>query len=228
MQTMNDYGSPSASLLTGKQSTSSFTALGTIKAIAIWLLLVLVSMAAFLMYEGKPSYNAAALPMAPISEDVAEPKRMAKIFIALHPKCPCSRVTLDELLRIVDQCSQPAQFIILVYVPNLEPVSWIESSSTDLARSLPNSVVYIDRNGQDAANIGIHTSGGMVAYDADGNLCFSGGILQSRGFAGDNIGSRTLTQLLYGKPTEHVVTTPVFGCSLITPAKSGIAREGGK
>jgi hypothetical protein len=135
----------------------------------------------------------------------------------LHPQCPCSKASLNELAEIVAREPNKANVEIVFVNPKGAGPDWARTSLREQAATLP-SVRLIDDDGTLAQRLGAETSGYVVLYDVDGRLLFSGGITRSRGHEGDNSGRQAICALLQGTAQADVTAkTPVYGCPLFTP-----------
>jgi hypothetical protein len=131
-----------------------------------------------------------------------------------HPKCPCTRASMEELNRILAQCSGKVTAHVLFFSPAGFPDSWARAGLWPSAAAIPGVVVQDDRDGAQALLFGAETSGYLVLYDPHGELLFKGGITGSRGHAGDNAGEIAVVSLLTGHAAA-LTQTPVYGCSLL-------------
>lgn len=128
----------------------------------------------------------------------------ATIAMFVHPQCPCSRASLQELAAIT--LDGTTTLAVVVSGPEVEGALW------DAAGQIPRAVRIID-DGREAARFGALTSGYTVVYDGNGVRRFAGGVTGSRGHVGDNVGRDAIQQILRGGSNprpEH----PVFGCAL--------------
>src|SRR6185295_8232539 len=121
----------------------------------------------------------------------------ARLFLALHPHCPCSQATVSELSRILTRAPGTAEVTVLLYKPSSESDEWVRGTLLDRCRGL-RCKIRIDEGGLLAASLGCLTSGSVVVYDAHGQLRYQGGITISRGHEGDNAGERAVTDILNG------------------------------
>jgi hypothetical protein len=135
------------------------------------------------------------------------------MVLALHPRCVCSRATLEELAVLLARVSTPPDVEILLYQPDTAADSWAQTHLAIRARSLPFVTVRADRKGRESERFGISASGHTVVYAPDGRLLFSGGITRARGHIGDNAGRDAIISLLSNRQ-PIVSRTPVFGCSI--------------
>jgi hypothetical protein len=183
--------------------------------IVAWLALIAGSYAWLLRY----SFASGKTSVAPhtIPADLATPSQSARpqLLLALHPRCPCSRATMNELAKILSRVPNTSKVTVLMYKPPNEPDSWLEGALLDACRRM-HCQVRPDPGGRLAASLGSFTSGGVVLYDADGKLRYQGGITSSRGHEGDNAGERAIIEILLGHRDSHK-SMPVFGCPIQQP-----------
>ena len=138
---------------------------------------------------------------------------LATLVMILHPNCPCSRASLDELEVLMTRCHGRLNAIVLfAETPGLVD----DSITTDLwqsANRIPGVISRRDQDGKLSASFGAETSGQVFLYDTTGALRFNGGITISRGHSGDSDGLNAITAIVSGQDSA-VKQTPVFGCSL--------------
>lgn len=147
------------------------------------------------------------------SGTVVQPGRDgATLVMVLHPRCPCSTASLDELSGLLARCGHRVATRILFAMPEDPGPDWTASSLVSAARALPGVEVLEDRGGREARRFA-RTSGQVQLYDGGGVLRFSGGITPGRGHQGDNEGRAAIEAILGGR-TPPATSTPVFGCLL--------------
>jgi hypothetical protein len=152
----------------------------------------------------------------------AKVPKKPKLMLFLHPKCPCSRATVEELDRL--HAATAGRFDVNVFFvgPAIAKSSWTESKLVARARTIPGAEIVYDAGGKLAKQYGALTSGQTFVFDTSGKRVFQGGLTASRGHEGDNPGRASLEQ--YVATGKIAATqTPVFGCAFGTLAKS----EGG-
>ncbi len=135
--------------------------------------------------------------------------------ITLHPECPCSRASVEQIDAIVAQSADRLRVhALFVEMPGLpEPVE--KSELWQKTSRIPGIALRKDRAGADARHFGARTSGETRLYNPAGRLVFRGGITLARGHPGDNPGHSAFMDLLTGKTTADApITMPVFGCAL--------------
>ncbi len=181
-------------------------------ALPLWLGLIVGGYAWLLRYSfaaGKASASPHTIPSSVASQ---APSARPQLFLALHPRCPCSRATLSELATILSRAPEACDVTVLVYKPAGEPDSWMEGALLDKCRQV-SCLIRPDPDGRLASSLGSLTSGGVVLYDAKGRLRYQGGVTASRGHEGDNAGKQAVIQILRGQ-RDSQKSMPVFGCPI--------------
>ncbi len=147
------------------------------------------------------------------------------LIMFVHPKCPCTRASMEELNRLLAQCNGRVATRILFFKPDNLPHDWTQTDLWRSAAAIPGVTVQEDIDGTLARQFGAETSGYVLLYNPHGQLLFRGGITGSRGHAGDNPGESAIASIVMGQDTNFV-QTPVYGCSLLskTCSQPGVAR----
>ncbi len=178
---------------------------------ALWVLVVITGMGALWQYSIQPGAAAANVPASvPASPSFT-------LVVTLHPRCACSRATLDELATVMARHAD--RLHTDVYVSDIATPDPLSGNLARRAAAIPGVTVHFDPGAAQATRLGAKTSGTVFLYDPAGQLRFHGGITPSRGEVGDNAGRATIEQLLStaagdASPAPTPITTPVFGCSL--------------
>jgi hypothetical protein len=147
-----------------------------------------------------------------------DPTRDTLIMFA-HPRCPCTRASVEELNRLLAQSNGGIAAHVLFFRPPNYPADWSHTELRRTVESIPGVTVQDDVNDALARKFGAETSGYVLLYNPQGQLLFRGGITGSRGHAGDNVGERAIISLALGKGTV-ITQTPVYGCSLLIESNS--------
>jgi hypothetical protein len=135
------------------------------------------------------------------------------MLISLHPRCVCSRATVEELARLLAQVPVLPRVEVLLYRPDNAPESWGQTDVVIRARSMPGVTIRPDPRGREAELFRMSVSGQTAMYASDGRLMFTGGITRARGHEGDNAGRDAIVSILSNQQPV-VSSTPVFGCSI--------------
>ena len=162
--------------------------------------------------------SAAFSPLAP---------RKMTVVAFVHPRCVCSRATVNQLLRVA-LAHPEADVIAGMFTPTdaAGQKGWEDSEYAQSIRAaLPQAKLVFDRAGQDAQRFGAYTSGTILVYNAQGHELFRGGITDRRGGEEDNPGLRQLTSTLAFRTPQQDKATPVYGCPIVTPGRVERAGE---
>lgn len=130
-----------------------------------------------------------------------------------HPRCPCSKASVEELALIEEQCGGDAAIHVVFFRPVGDGSRWAKTALWDRAAAIPGVRVLDDPDGAESARFGAETSGHVLLYDGAGRLMFSGGVTAARGRGGANPGRDTVVAMLTGGLVSRH-ETPVFGCSI--------------
>jgi hypothetical protein len=163
----------------------------------------------------------AAAPLAwPTAARISRSAGLATLVVLIHPHCPCSRATLDELARLMTDCQGKLSATVMILAPGNFSESWVHSDLWSSAAAIPGVTVVADRDGAGSRRFGAATSGQALLYSAQGKLLFAGGITASRGHSGDNAGRSAIEALVLGDAavTSAPVHTAVYGCPLFNPS----------
>jgi len=121
---------------------------------------------------------------------------------------------MEEFNRLMAQCHGRVTAYVLFLKPSQLSTDWTRTDLWRSAAAIPDVTVQDDIDGTQAHKFGAETSGYVLLYDPHGQILFKGGITDSRGHAGDNIGESVIISLVNGQNTS-LKQTPVYGCSLL-------------
>lgn len=163
-------------------------------------------------YEATPGRSAAAPESWPAGSELRRVADGASLVTFLHPRCPCSRATIDELEVLLAHC--PGRVASTVVFQDADGTA-AESALWRRAAAVPGVTVVAD-DGTERRRFGGFTSGETLLYAADGRLLFRGGITAGRGHRGDSPG-RSAAEAFLLDPDFAPRTSPhgpVYGCPL--------------
>jgi hypothetical protein len=167
-------------------------------------------------YENSPT--ATAIPFAhwPSSASCGLSSSQPTLVMFVHPQCPCSRASLEELAVLLQRCPKQLQVDVFFWQPAELQDAWKQSELWSAAAAMSGIRLWRDLDGVEKRRFGAQVSGEVFLYLPNGALAFHGGITPSRGQIGENRGRIAIESLLLGNGVPKA-TTPVFGCDLRSP-----------
>lgn len=181
---------------------------------AFFLLLSLSGVAALSSYSSKPGLDSEAEVKWP-QESKLSTKKEFRLVMFIHPGCPCSKASLEELSKV--QGPNIETTIVILEDPMFKDMLQ-NNPLVKKAKSLKHANVVVDHMGHEAKLFGAKTSGATFLYQ-NSNLVFSGGVTVSRGHVGDSEGLRIIKDKLANKSSSSWLSR-VYGCGLFNGKKS--------
>ena len=184
-----------------------------------WLVVVGVGQRAMLNYEFAPAVPGTPPTKWPEKSKIQHVQGIPTIVMVAHPRCPCTRATIEELARMMVKLQNRASVtVVFVRFDGLAD-DWEKTDLWRSASAIPGVSAVSDPEGVEALLFGAQASGQTMLYSASGDLQFSGGITASRGHSGDNPGHSAIVSLVTtGSSTVH--HTSIYGCSLHSPERA--------
>lgn len=191
-----------------------------VAAAVAWIAALIGGFAILLHYSMRagPSRSAPAA----LAGAAARASGRFELAVFLHPQCPCSRATVDELARIAERSGDRLHVRAWFVADRALGEAWTRAALWERAQRIPGIELAEDFGAAKAMSMGAETSGTVLLYAPDGRLAYSGGITRARGHAGDNPGADAVVDLVHGRAVERN-EFEVFGCSL---RDADIALEG--
>ena len=178
-----------------------------------WVLMIVVGLVVLWDYDTGPAPPGHPPQRWPVASHLPAPAGRARLVVAAHPHCPCTRASVGELERLMAQAGEHVEAYVLFFRPDGVPEEWVQTALWSRAAAIPGVHVVRDDGGAKSERFGALASGQAMLYGANGALLFRGGITASRGHSGDNPGRAAIVALARGERSSPVVT-PVFGCTL--------------
>jgi hypothetical protein len=185
---------------------------------AVWVLVVAAGICRLAVYQ--LDQGSVAIPPAQWPDESRINRRAdrAALVMVIHPYCPCSRASLNELSVIMQRARGEVIAYLLFYRPKDYPEGWEHTDLWRDAAAMPDVNLISDEDGSEARRFDARTSGQCMLYDGQGQLRFSGGLTLSRGHTGANPGVDAIVALL-GQGRSDRSQTPVFGCPIVNSNK---------
>lgn len=185
----------------------------------VWIVLLGLGLGVLFSYSYTPGVAAEEQRAWPKATTLALRKNSRTLILAAHPKCPCTRASLNELETIMAQSDNLLVAYVLLYRPVQSTAEWSNTGLKRQASGIAHVQVIDDVGGRQASLFGARTSGQVLLYNQRGLLQFAGGITAARGHIGDNPGRTAVLALLTSNAHNASSRTAVFGCSLQSKTK---------
>ena len=200
--------------------------------ILLWCRAVSLGFGMLWNYASAPGPTGEPPTQWPASSGIARTNDKPTLLMFAHPKCPCTRASINELARIIAECRDRVEAHVLFDLPAGATSDWELTDLYSLAQSIPGVHVQTDHDQAEGKQFAAKTSGIVLLYGTDGRLLFQGGITSSRGHSGDNLGRTAILELV-NNGSASTTRTSVFGCLLCEhstcPSPGGESvRVGGK
>jgi len=189
-------------------------------AVSIWGIAVGGGFVLLTSYQNAPGEPAKAPAEWPAESPVERAPQTATLLVFVHPHCPCTDATMEELARLMRHVQDRVRAYALFLQPESFGAEWTNTSLWDRAASISGVTPRRDPEGRATDRFGVATSGQVLLYGTDGALRFQGGITAGRGHEGDNAGRAALRALLTGGDPATTETF-VFGCSMHEDGTTG-------
>ncbi|HEY1661433.1 MAG TPA: hypothetical protein VGI03_03355 [Verrucomicrobiae bacterium] len=190
----------------------------------LWLMAIGTGITVTLSFENSSGSSGAAPGNWPAGTNLTLDSTRDTLIMFAHPRCPCTRASLDELNRLLARCGGHVAAHVLFFKPSGFPVDWTRTDLWRSAAAIPGVTVQDDVDDAFARKFGAETSGYVLLFNPRGQLLFRGGITGSRGHAGDNVGESAIISLGAGQ-SPGVEQTPVYGCSLLNPSTLAVTTK---
>jgi len=189
-------------------------------AVAFWAILTVAALAALNAYAAKPGPPTVRSDW-PAESTLSRLPGKPTLVLLLHPRCPCSEATLNELARALPGFADDAPIHVLFSLPKNAGQDWRQNDLVAQAGKIPGTTIHFDEDGIESARFGGRVSGHALLFDANGHCIFSGGLTQSRGHDGETAGRDLITRVLVDHEANvQPLRSPVFGCALYRIASS--------
>ncbi len=187
--------------------------------LAIWLASVCGGLVYLVRYDSRAAERGPIVLSWPADTGLAFESGRPNLLVFAHPRCPCTRATLENLAWEATRWPVQPRAVVLFLVPEgADAASASAFAETDIwrrAEELPGFEAVLDPGGREAARFGARTSGEVLLFGPTGKLCFAGGLTPSRGHQGPSTGTIALRDALLD-PLAEPRFSSVFGCALLT------------
>lgn len=204
-------------------------------SIVAWVLAAVGAFGYINYYSTRPG-AVGSLPLANEIRSFVHGTEKSVVVAFIHPKCKCSDATVDELSDLMSTLpvEKKPKVLVLFYYPQEEAAKWATESALYKKVIARNDwQMTLDQGGKQAYAWGALTSGHIIYVDEQGEVQFSGGITESRGHRGENLGKIDLKKAILKLENENIVVEksanenanaevsqraiaaePTFGCAM--------------
>jgi hypothetical protein len=188
--------------------------------IVLWLTAVGYGLIYLGRYGTTPGERQTSTPVSfPIDSNIKRDEAHATLLFFAHPKCPCSKASLNEISRLMPEVEGRLSVFVVLSKPAGSPADWTDTALRTNAEKIPGVKVVIDENEIETDRFSARTSGTALLYDKDGILRFQGGVTRVRGQEGDNAGRSAIADIVNNNSSWHDETS-VFGCPIQDPQEA--------
>lgn len=179
-----------------------------------WFALSVFGLVYLVRYENTSSAQTEPNPVLyPLESKLERNSEHYTLLFFSHPKCPCTRASLNELSRLIGDVNGNLDVYVVFAKPSDAEADWADTDLRRKAEAIPQVKVIIDEDERETKLFNAEISGLVLLYDTNGNLRFSGGVTSSRGHEGNNAGRQAIFKIITKDLTENS-DTEVFGCPL--------------
>lgn len=183
-----------------------------------WAAVVAIGLRTLFAYETTPGQVGRIPETWPGGAKVKLAEKTDTLLMFVHPRCPCTAASVEELAQIMAQLPGRLRSYVLLWSPPNSGAAWSSAEIAQSAAQIPGVVVLPDPGGAQASAFGAKTSGYVLLFDPQGRRLFRGGITGMRGHVGDNLGSNAVVSLVRGE-SRAPKSSQVFGCSLLADSR---------
>ena len=181
--------------------------------VCLWLGLIAVGNSILLNYNNQADQTNNHPTTWPANSKITPSSKQPTLLMFIHPKCPCTRASLEELNRLLTNFPDSLNCHVVFFKADATEADWHRTDLWQKANKMKNLQVDLDEKGEEAKLFSVKSSGRVLLYDTNAHLLFSGGLTASRGHEGDNIGRTSIEYYLRtGQMKED--SAPSFGCAL--------------
>src|SRR5436309_3229033 len=133
-----------------------------------WLGVLSAAFLGLWKYETTPGIAARAPITWPVDSRVPRRGGVPALVLSMHPRCPCSRATVEELAKLMAHCHDRLAVTVLMIRPEGAAVGWEKSDLWCSAAAIPGVFVMTDESGIESRRFGTGTSGQAMLYAKNG------------------------------------------------------------
>jgi hypothetical protein len=196
----------------------------TFAGFVVWGVLLMIGLVMIARYKTRQGPVGEAPARWPAGSHLVASEELSTLVMFVHPRCASARASFTELNIIMNRARGRVVGYVVFDIPRGAPAGFLPRTFWVSAGRIPDAIPVVDQGGSEASLFGAMTSGHVVLYDPRGRLQFVGGITESRGNVGDNMGRRMVLQLI-DTPGREIFRRRVFGCPFDDPIPAPVAAQ---
>ena len=182
---------------------------------ASWIVSIMVSLGILTWYKFTPGEQVEIAGQWPKEASHLQTPGSANLVMFVHPECPCSLASMDELARLLPIIAD--HIAIKVVFRELTGQYGRQLSEHALwkkAKTLPHVQLLIDPGQKLENSFQAKTSGQTYLFDKEGRKIFQGGLTPLRGHTGETQASSFIKQWSRQQTISRSISSSVFGCPM--------------
>src|SRR6202008_3292913 len=106
-----------------------------------------VGFACLWQYQNAPGQTNPSSQIWPAKTQLVRAQYRATLIMFAHPRCPCTRASLEELNRLLARCEGKVAAQVLFFRPSRLPVEWTRGALWRSAAAMAGVSVHEDPDG---------------------------------------------------------------------------------
>lgn len=182
--------------------------------ISIWVGSIIWSTKAMLIFQFTPGKMGKVFNDFPQKSKLVLDQTLPTLILFLHPKCTCSKASVEEIKIIKSSIKKEFKLIAVVQTASLKLTDELEKLKEELS-TLPHSTIVNDSYSFETNLFSVKTSGQIYIYSSFGELIYTGGSTSSRGTSSPSELRRTIASILETNKKPHqLITKSIYGCEM--------------
>ena len=188
-------------------------------AILIWCIWVGLNTQSMLRFDFESQAKSNPPAKLPVFKQGVGDAKLPSIFLILHPRCPCSNVSLEAFSHILERVKGRVNATIVFVKPSADlNDEWVQSKLWKSAKEIKTAELLVDEKGAIAKTFDAQISGQVLLYDEHGQLRYSGGLNEARGQQPSGVAEERLVSMINKKIAAKDANVskglPALGCPL--------------
>ncbi|WP_145026409.1 thioredoxin domain-containing protein [Caulifigura coniformis] len=188
----------------------------------LWLAAVAAGFAVAMRHEKTAAPDHDVATRFPEDAVCVAPLGKPMLIVFVHPKCPCTRASLEEVAALHHRCGDKLDMQFVFLERGDAPWRSEDTEHWETVRAINAGPAFVDVSGTEHRRFGATTSGEALLYMPDGSLAFHGGVTVGRGHSGVSAGRTAIEAIVLNSTGSgrDFTRTKVYGCPLESPCRA--------